>query len=343
MTYQWSQEQLEALEHEWSKARTWSPQYLATSLDLLGLRNECTLKDIRKLADTKRRKLGVWDNKTDENLETVRNILEMYTCEDEYEANSHTLFVLDLPGSDEYIIEGPNVYRTNQKNPKKLADGTPYCFCVPFASRASLQNVLRARQIKYWKFAGFSDTGPILEEVKGIGLGVVDGVWKVIYRQGAGYLRVGVINRGGKFVDVAIALISGETGWSVYTILGAVANAVEKETGVKITHWLSDAGTGMTCGLKRILTGRLDQIFINHDEELPATASSTATRNIPDTVVPDDFEDNPLRVLGLTSWKFPQVPDVPSAEFDLRDLPSEDILDDGQCPNGINLDEESFQ
>ena len=54
-----------------------------------------------------------------------------------------------------------------------------------------------------------------MDEIKGVAMGMLDGVWKLVHAKQAGVVRVGVRAPGGQFVQIAVMLVNGESKWCV--------------------------------------------------------------------------------------------------------------------------------
>jgi hypothetical protein len=235
--YPWTSLQNRLIDKELEKGKSFTHQHFLHVLDTNNLRRGITEEVMLQRIHAHSMSVSRWEGRgkakqfTLGELHELRDRLQMPPDVDD----PRRLHLLPLRDGGSHIIvdndDGVDFKQlTGQAAPhKKLSDGTPYAFCFPLASRDSLSLVRAARELVYHKFVEVTRDGPQMEEVTGIGLALIDGIWSLVRQNLAGIIRIGVKTKSGVYADVAIALVSGESRWCV-AVLGSYPTATGRRT-----------------------------------------------------------------------------------------------------------------
>ena len=88
----------------------------------------------------------------------------------------------------------------------------------------------------FWELKTVGDDGAEMQEVDGIAMGLIDGVWRLVHQNLAGVIRVGVRAPGGQYVRVGLIITSGESKWATFEGLSAIQLLLQ-EIITPLSHW----------------------------------------------------------------------------------------------------------
>ena len=178
-SYPWSLEQLAALKMEFDKGTTLSILYLKRKLDRLKLLNDATDEDIERIRQKEKLTTRRWDNSENFTLNQLQNLIEGFRGNIATDDDALQLIPL-ATGDESYLLMESNdvcvAKITGQAKPKVLADGTPYAFSIPLASKASLRRAFEISKVPRFRFATMTVEGAQMEAIDPVALGMMDGI-----------------------------------------------------------------------------------------------------------------------------------------------------------------------
>jgi hypothetical protein len=220
-----------------------------------------TKKDFELKCKAENMRVARWDGEDDMTIGDVRTVISELECPPgDFDVDALRLLPLENPEDDYILVDGPDVdvaAITGQSKPKKLVGGTPYAICLPMASTKSLSRIPATAKNVYWKLKTVTLDGPEMEEVKGIVLGMVDGLVGFVRKDALMFIRVCLMALNGQCINASLLLVSGESGWAVGTGLRATQSAARRMFGAEFTHFIGDAAPGMVKAFKSLANDRL--------------------------------------------------------------------------------------